>query len=344
MTTQLIKKTPQNDVGQKLPPKLHLVTAAGQLSDPGQISDPIGVSSPKEATPSFSEMSESEKSPAHLQAIIDVELNRVGLLTTTKLRERYSKTYKNWDDMKQRCKANPQGGKPPITLDPSFEKFSDFLHISGPRPELRWSIDRIDPTGPYSADNCRWASKKTQARNKTNTVYMTYHGMSRPLVEWAEIKGFSPDLYRSRKRAGWSDEETINGSRMQKSHDGVALTGINLRNPFVYTPWPIEHRETLERAFQLFAHHGELRLKFMARYARLQMNALEDEIDDAYFPDDYDASIEEVGRDMLVQRKYKMWEGIFRLAQKSLSNSSIGQRNRVLIIPSWAEKELRGYA
>lgn len=44
------------------------------------------------------------------------------------------------------------------------EDFYSFVADMGERPE-GYTLDRIDSYGNYAPDNCRWADRKTQAKN-----------------------------------------------------------------------------------------------------------------------------------------------------------------------------------
>lgn len=79
------------------------------------------------------------------------------------------RAYGSWDAMKQRC-SNPNkdhyymyGGKG-ITYDPKWEKFSNFLEDMGERPAGDYVLDRIDPKGDYSKENCRWITRSENTR------------------------------------------------------------------------------------------------------------------------------------------------------------------------------------
>ena len=75
-------------------------------------------------------------------------------------------------------------------------------------------FERIDNVGPYSPENCCWATRKIQCRNTRRNHLITFAGETLPLAEWAERAGIGSDTILYRLKAGWSLDRALTASLM----------------------------------------------------------------------------------------------------------------------------------
>jgi hypothetical protein len=134
-----------------------------------------------------------------------------------------TKEYKVWQQMKKRCldkkdkSFSNYGGRGISVCEKWINSFECFISDIGGRPN-GMSLDRIDVNGNYEPSNCRWASMKTQARNKTNNQIITFNGVSACLSEWEEITGIKHGTIRRRIKNGWSIEDALSVNVDRKAH------------------------------------------------------------------------------------------------------------------------------
>jgi hypothetical protein len=120
-----------------------------------------------------------------------------------------------WSGMRARC-SNPKhtayadyGGRG-ITVCERWNSFQNFLADMGPRPSKQHSIDRIDVDGPYSPQNCRWATPSEQAQNKGSNRLVTFNGETTTISEWSRRLGIGAQLLGKRLDVlGWTVEHAL---------------------------------------------------------------------------------------------------------------------------------------
>ena len=112
----------------------------------------------------------------------------------------YYRLFNVWQKMRQRCEKQYDkqykyyGGRG-IKVCDEWQDYTTFKNwalatgydVNAPKGEC--TLDRINVNGDYCPDNCRWTDMRTQANNRTNTVYVKDDGEMIPLELFAEKYG-----------------------------------------------------------------------------------------------------------------------------------------------------------
>lgn len=122
----------------------------------------------------------------------------------------YTPEYRAWQTMRLRCteSTNPAypayGGRGITICDRWLESPAHFIEDMGRKPTPKHEIDRIDNDKGYSKENCRWATRSENDRNRRSTRWVEYHGERRKLADLMEEKKMTDGAVYGRLKAGWS--------------------------------------------------------------------------------------------------------------------------------------------
>jgi len=135
---------------------------------------------------------------------------------------RHTKIYRVWQNMKRRCLNTSAinypiyGGRGISICDRWLECFENFYEDMKDGHNDNLSLERIDVNGNYCKENCKWVTMAEQCKNKRNTAYITYKGVTKRAFDWAEIIGANPKSLSRRVYLGWSPEECLFGKQYEK--------------------------------------------------------------------------------------------------------------------------------
>lgn len=127
-----------------------------------------------------------------------------------------TRLYKLWKAMKERCNTPSCScykhyGARGIKVCKEWENylvFKEWALANGYSEKL--TIDRIDVDGDYKPSNCRWATRKEQANNKTSSHYLTINGERKTIMEWSEISGVGHSTIWARlMKYGWNEYDAV---------------------------------------------------------------------------------------------------------------------------------------
>jgi hypothetical protein len=124
-----------------------------------------------------------------------------------------TRAHMTWTGIKSRClnprnKQYPEYGGRGISVCERWYKFEDFFADMGTPPE-NMTLERIDNSGPYSPDNCVWATRKTQANNKRSCIYVSIDGVTKTVSQWCELTGVNRMTAYTRIKRGWNPVDAV---------------------------------------------------------------------------------------------------------------------------------------
>lgn len=129
---------------------------------------------------------------------------------------RKTRIYNIWSNMKDRCYNinNPNyknyGGRGISVYRDWFLHFKSFYDWSVDNGYMDGlTIERINNDSGYCPNNCKWASRKEQSRNRRTNRFIEYNNEKMTVVEWAEKTGINEYTIYGRLKRGWEPKKAL---------------------------------------------------------------------------------------------------------------------------------------
>lgn len=120
---------------------------------------------------------------------------------------RHDKEYKSWAEMHQRCTNENCGiyryyGGRGISVCKRWNRYENFIADMGRKPTPKHTLERINNDGNYTPSNCRWATRKEQARNRRSNRIVLFRGRKMLLCDVADMLGVKSQTLSMRMSYG----------------------------------------------------------------------------------------------------------------------------------------------
>ncbi len=142
--------------------------------------------------------------------------------------------YSTWQSMIHRCHRTSwinycdYGGRGVYVCDRwrfgenGKSGFECFIADMGDKPTLSHTIERNRSLDPYAPDNCRWATRTEQSRNRKSNRIVSYKGEPMLLTDALRASGMSETGFYGRVKKGWTDSEALETPKFGKPSTKIA--------------------------------------------------------------------------------------------------------------------------
>lgn len=127
----------------------------------------------------------------------------------------HSSVFRSWAHMLERCTNKNcadyknYGGRGIAVCDEWQDSTAFIKWALSHGYQEGLTIDRIDVNGNYSPDNCRWATRSEQNKNRRSTILLTYNGKTQCAKDWAQEYGVKYETFLRRLRRGVPIEKAL---------------------------------------------------------------------------------------------------------------------------------------